>query len=147
MTQALEDLAVSVAVQENAPPPEQAAQLEAEQAAAEAEQAEMQAKLQRTVEKLGFGILRAGRAFVARSMPEIRDEWTDDMLREPAVALYPVLANRVGKLLTVAGKYEAEAALVIAMIPLAFGYVNALERQQATPQLVPGTDGVHEPQA
>lgn len=143
MSADLEKLATSFAADESRPTPAEVDQADAQKAEAEANQAQMRG----IFDKLALGLLRAARAGIARKLPEIRDEWPDALLEEPAACLFPVLKKRAGALMKHADDYPEEAALIVACIPLALGAVAAIERNQAnrTEVLRPGPDGVHAP--
>jgi hypothetical protein len=144
MTDKLEALATSFAAEESGPSPEEEQQQQADQAQAEAKASQVAV----IVEKLAAGLLRAARAMIAHRIPEIREEWPDEILLEPAKHVAPVLQKRAAGLLAHAEKYPEEAMLVISMLPLALGAVAALEKHQAnqTQMLQPGQDGVHVPE-
>ena len=145
MTEQLNALAAQFAAEESGPSPEEAQQQQADQAQAEAKASQLGV----IVEKLAGGLLRATRAVIAQRIPEIRDEWPDEILLEPARHVAPVLQKRAQGLMAHAEKYPEEAMLLISVIPLALGAVAALEKHQEnrTQVLKPGQDGVHEPAA
>jgi hypothetical protein len=102
----------------------------AERAQAEAMQKVADA-LMASVEKLVHGGLKAVRSRIARKLPEIIDEWTDEALAAPAAAAVPVLHKYLGKWLQVLGDYPEEAALAMSCLPLAIGFAAAVDKHQA----------------
>ena len=105
-------------------------------AADEAAQQEAQAMqvMAAGVSKIVFAGLRALRSLIARRMPEIMEEWPDDVLRAPADASAPVLQRYMERLTALAGRNPELAMLVVATVPMAMGYVSALEKHARTVQ-------------
>jgi len=123
----LEGLAQKFEALENQPTTEEVQQVEVEQ-----QKATIQLdKVAKVVERLAFGALRAVRGRIAKNMPEILEEWPDEMLREPAGAVMPVGMKYLARLMEKVSKYEEEGMLLFTMLPLALGYVQAMERSQA----------------
>ncbi len=118
----------------------QAAQLEASSgqpgtnqvpaaAGPEAQQAAMDmAKLEAGVTSVVLAALKLGRAWLEKRLPEIREEWTDDVLKEPAAAAVPLLFKHLGSLMQVIGKSPETAAFAMACFPLAMGVVTAMDK-------------------
>ena len=75
--------------------------------------------------------LKVARAAIARRLPEIREEWPDDMLAAPAEAAVPLLRKHLDRLMTVVGTSPELAAFVMSLIPLALGAVTAIDKAQA----------------
>lgn len=75
-----------------------------------------------------LALLKMARAAIAKRLPEIREEWTDDALAGPAAAAVPVLKKHIEKLMTIAGSSPEVAALALSLIPLVLGVVNAVDR-------------------
>lgn len=143
MTEQLHALAEQFAAEESGPSPEQAQQQQADQAQAEAKASQLAV----IVEKLASGLLRATRAVIAQRIPEIREEWPDEILLEPAKYVAPVLQKRAAGLMAHAEQYPEEAMLLISVLPLTLGAVAALEKHQSNQAQVvkPGQDGVYVP--
>lgn len=79
-------------------------------------------------EKVITGVLRALRSRLAVKLPEIRDEWTDEVLAGPGQAAVPVLKRYAGSLVELLGEHVELAGLVISLIPLGMGYLAANEK-------------------
>lgn len=112
----------------NVPPIDQA------QAAADAA---AQAAMEAGMHKLSFGLLRAVRSGIARNTPEIHQHWSDGDLSNTAAAIFPVANKYMARLMPMLGAYPEEAMLVMAALPLALGYVaaiNAHDEKQAALQ-------------
>jgi len=107
---------------------EQAAQGEAERA----QESELLDKLQRGTVSVMVGLLRAVRARISIKLPEIKDEWTDEVLQAPGAALVPVLKRYASSVMDLLGANPELAGLAIACAPLAMGYVAAVERHRET---------------
>lgn len=99
---------------------------------AEAAQAEaMLAKLEKGVEKVIFGGLRAWRSKLAVKNEFLLTEWPDELLHAPAEAAVPVIRKRLGLLFAMAGNYPEESVLAMAAMPLILGYFAADEKRAA----------------
>lgn len=72
--------------------------------------------------------LKLGRAWLAKRLPEIRDEWTDEALSAPAAAAVPLLRNHMERLMQLAGSSPEAAAFAITCLPLAMGVVTAMDK-------------------
>jgi hypothetical protein len=72
--------------------------------------------------------LKLGRAWLAKRLPEIRDEWTDEALSAPAAAAVPLLRQHMERLMQLAGSSPEAAAFAITCLPLAMGVVTAMDR-------------------
>lgn len=111
---------------------------QAQQDAAADEAAQQEAQMLQAVSlgvsKIVFAGLRALRSMIAKGMPEIMEEWPDDVLRAPADAAAPVLQRYMERLTALAGRNPELAMLVIATVPMAMGYVTALEKHSRTVQ-------------
>ena len=115
----------------------QAQQAEADLAAADpaaqeeaANQAEAMAQLEAGMVKLTLGAFKVGRSLLSRKLPELRDEWTDPVLQGPADALVPVLKRYLGSVMTRLGDKPELAVFAFSMLPLVFGYMDALDRHE-----------------
>jgi hypothetical protein len=74
---------------------------------------------------VALGLLKAIRARVAKGLPEISKEWTDESLQVVADAIPPVINKHLAKLMPLVGDYPEEGALAMACIPLLMGYIAA----------------------
>lgn len=97
----------------------------------EAAAAAAMAKLEAGVAKVMLALLKAGRAWACKRLPELREEWTDELLQEPANAAIPLLKKHVGFLMSTIGQSPEAAALAISVLPLVMGYINAIDRHEA----------------
>ena len=82
------------------------------------------------ITKVLFGLCRAVRSRVAKSLPEIMEEWPDDMLREPAASAVPLIQKHASKVGELMGAYPEEGRFVVSLIPLAMGYMAASEKHE-----------------
>lgn len=123
-TSPLDRLAIEAA---NGPQPDGPSPAEkAQDAQADAAAAAAFEQLAGGIEAMILGALRAVRTRVARTLPEIVDEWKDDVLQAPAKAAVPVVNKYAARLLPLLGEFPEEAALCMALVPMAMGYMNAL---------------------
>ena len=104
---------------------------QAHQAADEEAMAAALKGMQAGVQMLVMGLLRATRARLARSLPEINDEWTDEVLAGPAAAAVPVVNRYAQQLMPLLGQHPELAALMLALLPLPMGYMAAIDRHRA----------------
>lgn len=127
-TVSLEDLAKGFENDDLRPPvsPEEQAALD-EQAA---QHGQAMAAMQAAMAKMSLGIFKMTRAIVARRLPEIRDEWTDPVLQGPADALIPLAQRYAGTLFAKLGDKPELAVFCLSLVPLTFGYMDALERHE-----------------
>lgn len=101
-------------------------------AAAEAAQAAQAMQLvEAGMVQVVAALLKMGRAWIAKRLPEIRDEWTDETLAAPAAAAVPLLRKHMERLMQLAGSSPEAAAFAISCLPLAMGIVNAMDRASA----------------
>lgn len=77
-----------------------------------------------------FGLLKIVRGFIARKLPEIKDEWTDDLLKAPADAAVPLLREHMETAFQVLGANPQLAVLAMASFPLLMGWMAANERHE-----------------
>lgn len=98
------------------------AALEQEQAAAQ------MAKLEAGMQSFMLAFFKVGRAIIAKHLPEIRDEWPDAMLQEPAAAAVPLIKKHMGFLMEVIGRSPELAAMVMACFPLGMGLIAAMDK-------------------
>lgn len=82
------------------------------------------------VRQLAFGAIRAVRTRIARTLPEILDEWTDDAMAAPVDASVPVINKYAAKWMPLLGSYPEETALAMSLLPLVMGYVAAMEKHR-----------------
>lgn len=108
--------------------------LDAQAAAAAAAQQEAQAlaAMEQGVQRLVFFGLKALRAYIARRLPEIHQEWPDQVLHPPADAAVPLLRKHMGRLIEVAGANPELAVLAVSLVPLGMGYMAAVEKHTRT---------------
>lgn len=89
----------------------------------------------------GFKVLRA---VIARKLPEIKDEWPDDVLQAPADAAVPLVRKHLDAIMQIAGANPELTVFALSMLPLAMGYLAAVERHEKTVTTVtekaPGLD-------
>lgn len=139
-TEAIDPLENAVFTPVDAPkgPAQEQQQAEADEAAQQ--EAQMLQAVSLGVSKIVFAGLRAVRSAIAKSMPEIIEEWPDDVLRGPADAAAPVLQRYMTRITELAGRNPEVAMLVISLVPLAMGYVTALEKNSRTVETVPAKD-------
>lgn len=90
--------------------------------------AQAMAMIEAGMQSVVLALLKLGRAFVAKRLPEIRDEWTDEALSAPAAAAVPLLRKHMETLMQIAGSSPEAAALAISCLPLAMGLVTAMEK-------------------
>jgi hypothetical protein len=116
----------------NAPPIgeelDQAQQAEADQAAQQEAQA-MKMLEDGTVRVLHY-LSKLGRGRLARGLPEIMDEWTDDALLAPCEASIPLIRKHMAFLLTTMGSSPELAMFAMSLLPLLFGLMSAQERHE-----------------
>lgn len=111
-------------------------------------EAQQQAALELGVQKVLLGLLKVARAAIAKRLPEIREEWTDDVLEAPAAAAVPLARKYMGKLMEIAGNNPELAGFVVACVPLGMGLYTAYERAEARrAQEKPTTEGGAPPAA
>jgi hypothetical protein len=103
----------------------------AEELAQEAEAAKAVSAMEQGAAMLLFKGLQAVRSRVSKSLPEILNHWTDEVMRAPADAAIPVLKKRLAALLPMLGDYPEEAALVMSAVPMLMGYAAALTEHES----------------
>lgn len=74
---------------------------------------------------VALGLLKAIRARVAKGLPEIEKEWSDQSLQCVADAIPPVVNKYMARLVPLVGEYPEEGALAMACLPLFMGYIAA----------------------
>lgn len=85
------------------------------------------------IARIPLFIIRAVRANIAKRVPEIMEEWPDDMLTAHAAAWPPVVAKYAAKMAPKIAQYPEESVLVLSLVPLCGGYFTASMRSQAKP--------------
>ncbi|GEM_PF-6334575 len=114
----------------------------------DAEAQQQQAALEAGIQKVLLGLLKVARAAIAKRLPEIREEWPDDVLEAPAAAAVPLARKYMGKLMEIAGSNPELAGFVVACVPLGMGLYTAYERAEARmAQEKPTTEGGAPPAA
>lgn len=109
-------------LEQTAPPPDQATQDQ------EAADAQAMAAIEQGMVKVLMMALKVGRALIARKVPEIKDEWPDELLEQPAIAAVPLLRKHVASLMSVVGSSPELAAFVLSLFPLGMGLMTAMEK-------------------
>lgn len=107
------------------------AELEAADPAAQEEAAKHEqamAALEAGMQKFTMGMFKVGRAVLSRRLPELREEWSDPVLQGPSDALVPVLKRYLGGVMNRLGDKPELAVFAFSMIPLAMGYMDAMDR-------------------
>lgn len=99
-------------------------------AADQAQAAQAMAVLEAGMVQVVLAALKLGRAWIAKRLPEIRDEWTDEALTAPAAAAVPLLRTHMEKLMQLAGSSPEAAAFAITCLPLAMGIVTAMDKAE-----------------
>ena len=94
--------------------------------------AQSTAQLDAAVSAMALGLLRTARTLIARKLPEIQAEWTDDVLRMPADALPPVLKRYAGQVSEWAARFPELVGLGVACMPMMMGYMAAVEAHAKT---------------
>lgn len=92
------------------------------------------AHLDAAVSALALGILRTMRTVLSRRLPELRDEWPDEVLRGPADALPPVMKRYAGQVSEWAARFPELVVLGVSCMPLAMGYMAAVDKHARTVQ-------------
>lgn len=100
--------------------------------AQQASEAQATAQLDAAVAAVALGLLRTTRAVLVRKLPELRDEWSDDVLRMPADALPPVMKRYAGQISEWAARFPELMALGVACLPMLMGYMAAVEKHART---------------
>lgn len=124
-----DDLATLAAAVDDGPPTAEKVQQQEEAEAAELQAAESALRFNATVEKMALGFFKAVRRKIAKTMPEILEEWPDDLFEEPAAAVPPVVQRYLGFLFSKISSFPELGALCFAMVPLVMGYFAAVDRQ------------------
>lgn len=96
----------------------------------DAEAKRQQAVLEAGVQQVLLGLLKLARQALAKRLPEIREEWTDEALQAPAAAAIPLVRKYLGKLMEKVGSNPELSTFVVACIPLGMGLYNAFDRAQ-----------------
>lgn len=99
---------------------------------AQASEAQATAQLDAAVAAVALGLLRTTRTVLVRKLPELRDEWSDDVLRMPADALPPVMKRYAGQISEWAARFPELMALGVACMPMLMGYMAAVEKHART---------------
>lgn len=89
---------------------------------------EGQRKLEAMAASVLVGLLKLARQAIAKRLPEIREEWTDDKLDAPAQAAIPLMRKHMAKLMELAGSNPELALFVISCVPLGMGFMTAMDR-------------------
>lgn len=97
----------------------------------EMSEAEAMRMVEAGMQAVVFAVFKMGRAVIAKRLPEIRGEWTDEALAAPSQAAIPLLRKHMESLMQIAGSSPEAAAFVIALVPLGLGVVNAMDKAAA----------------
>lgn len=97
-------------------------------AEADADAEQSLAALEAGAVKVVLMLLKVGRALIAKRLPEIVDEWPDDVLKPPAEAAVPLLKKHMEGLMKMAASSPETAALVVSCIPLLMGLLAAVDK-------------------
>lgn len=97
----------------------------AEATAENDDQALAMAAIEAKAAKVVLGLLKAARSYLAKRLPEILEEWPDEVLKEPANAAIPLLRKHMEALMKLAGANPELAVLVMSLLPLVTGWVEA----------------------
>lgn len=103
-----------------------------EQKQQQQQEAQLMFVLEQGTRVVCFGALRAMRSSVAKRLPEINDEWTDEVLKGPPDALIPVLRRYAGALIELLGPHPELVALAFSLMPLVGGYMAAMAKHGNT---------------
>lgn len=120
-------------------PQAEAQAAQAEQAAEEALQA-----LKRNAAALIMGGLKLLRGAIAKRLPEIMDEWPDELLEAPAKAAVPLIESRLDQLMSVVKADPKVVVFALACAPLGLGYIVAVNKHSNTIDMPTG-DGAAGP--
>lgn len=117
----------------------EAAQAQQDQQAQQAQQdqqdeqaAQAMQQIERTAAHLLFAGFKVARSIVARRLPEIRDEWPDAMLQDPAAAAVPLVKKHLAGIMALAGANPELAGFMVALIPMGLGLITAMDKNANT---------------
>lgn len=97
-------------------------------AEAQAQAEAINAKLEAGVIQVVYGLLKVARTWLAKSLPEIRDEWTDDVLKAPAEAAVPLIQKHMAAMMQVIGSSPEAALMAFALLPMGLGVISAMDK-------------------
>ena len=109
--------------------PNQEEQAAADQAAQQEAQA-MQMLEAGTVKVIHY-LLKWTRSRISKELPEIHDEWTDDVLLRPSEASIPLIRKYMQTLLVIVGSSPELAVFAMSLMPMIFGILAAQDRHEA----------------
>ena len=78
--------------------------------------------------KVILGLLKIVRGIIAKKLPEINDEWPDELLQAPADAAVPLIRRRMAAALQLIGADPELAVLAFASFPLVLGWIAANDK-------------------
>ena len=107
-----------------------------EQAQQEQQQSQAMQAIEEGAAKVIIALFKIARKLIARQLPEIREEWTDSALKEPATAAIPLLKKHLEKAMQFLGSNPEAAVFCMALVPLGMGYIAAAERHDKAPPAV-----------
>jgi hypothetical protein len=105
-----------------------AAEATPDQAAADAEADAAMKAIEAGAAKVVLGLLKAARAWLAKRLPEIREEWPDEVLQGPADAAVPLLRKHMQALMQIAGANPELAVFCLSLVPLVMGWLAAEDK-------------------
>ena len=130
VTAPTDDLAALAHQVDQGPPTAEKQQQEEDRQAEQQQAAEAAQHFNATLEKMAMGFFKAVRRKIAKTMPEILEEWPDDLFEEPAAAVPPVVQRYLGFLFNRLSAFPELGALCFSMVPLVMGYFAAVDRQE-----------------
>lgn len=97
------------------------------------QQAQALAAIEAGAAAVVLALFKVARSLIARHLPEIMDEWSDVVIKEPAKAAVPLIKKHMQKIMEVLGSNPELAVFAMSLVPLGMGYVAALERHDKKP--------------
>lgn len=115
----LEDLARQAGAMGAAPAADQAAN---------DDQGQAMAAIEAGAARVVLGLLKAARAYLAKRLPEILEEWPDEVLKAPAEAAIPLIRKHMESLMKIVGANPELAVFLMSLLPLVMGWVEATDK-------------------
>lgn len=88
----------------------------------------MLAKIEAGAAKVVLVAFKLLRAWAVKRLPELKEEWPDELLKEPVENALPILKKYVSSLMEKVGENAELAAFCLSLVPLAMGYISAQEK-------------------
>lgn len=85
-------------------------------------------QIEAAVSQVILGLLKVARAAIAKRLPEIREEWPDEILQAPAQAAVPLIRKHMEKAMLLIGSSPELAMFAITLVPLGMGVFSAIDR-------------------